>query len=53
MYIQRNIKERSCNHCCCLIVISITYSESLFVVYGIQHAMRMPHVVTCDLPIVS
>jgi hypothetical protein len=29
--------------------ISITYSESVSVALGIQHAMRMPHVVICGL----
>jgi hypothetical protein len=30
--------------------ISITYSEVLLVSLGIQHAMRIHHVVMCGLP---
>ena len=30
--------------------ISITYSESVFLPSGIQHAMRIRHIVVCDLP---
>jgi len=29
--------------------ISIIYSESVFVASGMQHAMRMRHIVICDL----
>jgi len=47
--VQRNIVARSCNHCCSGRAISITYSEFVFVALSIQHAMRMRHIVVCDL----
>jgi hypothetical protein len=50
MYVQRNIKARSCNHCCHVKVISIICSECVCVVFDIQHAMRVSHVVICGLP---
>ena len=49
MYVQRNIVARPCNHCCSGKAISITYSECVFVALGIQHAMRVRHVVICNL----
>ena len=41
MYVWRHIEARSCNHCCRGKAKSNTYCERVFVVSGIQHAMRM------------
>ena len=35
----------SCNQCCSGKQISITYSECVFVALGVQHAMRMHHII--------
>ena len=50
MHVLRNIEARSYNYCCRGKAISITYSESVFVALGIQHAMLMLHIVICGLP---
>jgi hypothetical protein len=39
----------SCKHCCSGKVISITYSECVFIALEIQHAMCMHHIEICGL----
>jgi len=51
MYVYRNIAGRSCNRCCSgKKKITLTYSGCVFVVLGIQHAMRKRYIVTRGLP---
>jgi len=47
--VSRHVKALWCNHCCSEKAIGITYSECASLALGIQHAMRMRHVVNCRL----
>ena len=47
MYVYSNTEARSCYHCCSGKVISITYSECVFVALGIQHEMCAPYFISC------
>ena len=40
---------RSRNHFCSGKAINITYSVGVILALGIQHAMRIRHIVICDL----
>jgi len=44
MYVYRNLEAPSCNHC---YSGKVTYYGCVFVALGIDHAMRMRHVVMC------
>jgi len=49
MYIIRHIELRSCNHCYSRKTMNITQPVCLFVALGMQYAMRLRHIVICDL----
>jgi hypothetical protein len=49
MDVECNPDSLSCSHCCSGKAINITYSECVFVVLGIQHAIRMFYIFICGL----
>ena len=50
MYVQCNIQARSRNHSRSGKAMSIACSKYVCVALGIQHAMRVRHIVICGLP---
>jgi len=49
MYVYRNVEALSCNQRCRGKAVSISYSEDVFVVIGIQHEKRMPPIKVTSL----
>jgi len=49
MYVQRNTSARPRNICCRGKAARITYSECVFVAFGIQHSRSMCQTVICGL----
>jgi hypothetical protein len=50
LFINKQDKACSCNLCYSGKSVSITYSEIVFLALGIQHKMRMRHILICGLP---
>ena len=50
MYVYRHIEVRSYDHCCSGKAKSITHSVVVSAALGVEHAMRMRHIVICGLP---
>jgi len=50
MYVYRNMKAISCDHCCSGKAKIITYSECVFIALIIQHAKRTRHIAIAACP---